>query len=553
MIKDLQGRPIILVWLRDAAGTESVAGQLEQRYSFDYDIVRVANPEDLTGVELRRVALVLADVLSPASAGLLATIKQESPATRRAGVAPWGQPVASHELQDLIQSGLVEWFVILPQVIPDEQFHRAISEFLEEWSRENIAVFEIVRVVDSGSAKGHRMRDLLQRNNVPHGVYDPGSELGRSLMKTHGFDDGSLPAFVLFDGRALADPTERELADAITGQATATPTEVDLIVIGAGPSGLATAVYATSEGLSVAALEREAIGGQAGTTSMIRNYLGFQRGISGQELASRAFRQAWGFGAHVLFIRDAVAIDREGSEFNVRLSDGSAIKGRSIVLAQGVTYRRLGVQSLEDLVGVGVYYGAAVTEAPSMLGKDVFVVGGGNSAGQAALHLARFANHVTVLVRGHSLAESMSEYLIEDMDRAPNVEVEFGCEIVDGGGRSALEWMTLRDRATSTERRVDAGGLFVLIGAVPATSWLPEEVARDPWGFIYTGRDVEDVGAWHLERNPLPFETGLPGIFAVGDVRFGSVKRVASAVGEGSVSVQSVHRYLAESPIAAPL
>jgi thioredoxin reductase (NADPH) len=553
MSKELQTRPIILVWMRDAAGTESVAGQLEQRYSFDYDIVRVGDPKDLHTVELDRVALVLADVLSPDSAGLLAAIKQQSPSTRRAGVAPWGQPVASHDLQDLIRSGLVEWFVILPQVVPDEQFHRAITEFLEEWSRENNAVFEIVRIIDAGSAKGHRMRDLLQRNNVTHGVYDPSSELGRSLMEEHGFDADSLPAFVLFDGRALGDPTERELADAITGQATATPTEVDLIVIGAGPSGLATAVYATSEGLSVAVLEREAIGGQAGTTSMIRNYLGFQRGISGQELASRAFRQAWGFGAHVLFIRDAVAIVRAGDGFTVRLSDGAEINGGSIVLAQGVTYRRLGVPPLEALVGAGVYYGAAVTEAPSMLGKDVFVVGGGNSAGQAALHLAKFADSVTVLVRGDSLAESMSDYLIEDMDRAPNIDVEFGCEIVDGGGSFALEWMTLRDRATFIERRVQSGGLFVLIGAVPATSWLPEAVARDPWGFIYTGRDVEDAGAWPLERKALPFETGLPGTFAVGDVRFGSVKRVASAVGEGSVAVQSVHRYLSESPVTAPL
>jgi thioredoxin reductase (NADPH) len=541
--------------MSDKAGTESVCEQLEQRYSFDYEILRLAGPKDLGAIEIGRIALALVDVLSPHSAALLETIRHESPSTRRAGVAPWGQPVASHELQALVRSGLAEWFVTLPQVVPDEQFHRAISEFLEEWSRENNTIFEIVRVVDAGSAKGHRMRDLLQRNNVPHGVYSPSSDLGRSLMEVHGFDEGSLPAFVLFDGRALADPTERELADAITGQAGGdpTPSEVDLIVVGAGPAGLGAAVYATSEGLSVAVLEREAIGGQAGTTSMIRNYLGFQRGISGQELASRAFRQAWGFGAHVLFIREAAALERVGEGFSVSVSDGTVITGRSVILAQGVTYRRLGVPSLEDLVGAGVYYGAAVTEAPTMRGKAVFVVGGGNSAGQAALHLAKFADRVTVLVRGYSLAESMSEYLIEDMDRADNVDVEFGCEIVDGGGVPALEWLTLRDRSSSETRRVNAGGLFVLIGAIPATSWLPDEVARDPWGFIYTGRDVEDAGAWPMERTPLPFETGLPGVFAVGDVRFGSVKRVASAVGEGSVSVQSVHRYLAENPVAARL
>ena len=535
-------KPHILVAMEPGPARDIVEQQLRQRYSFDYEIGTVNAIDD---VHVEGVALVLADVAWDTTPDILARFRDASPETRRIGLGPWGMPVASGSLQALLRNGLAEWFAIQPQVLPDEQFHREISEFLEEWSRANGEIFEIVRIVDDGSAKGHRLRDLLQRNNVTHGTYSPSSEVGRATIEKHGLTPEDLPAFVLFDGKVLRDPSVRDLADAITGQTADPLPPVDVLVVGAGPAGLAAALYSASEGLSVAVLEREAIGGQAGTTSMIRNYLGFQRGIPGQQLASRAFRQAWGFGAQVRFIREAVSLTPTERGFVVEVSDGTTVDARAVVLAQGVTYRRLGIESLESLVGAGVYYGAAVTEAPSVRGKDAFVVGGGNSAGQAAVHLSKFARSVTVLVRGSSLAESMSEYLIEELRRARNIIVEFDCEIVGGGGDRHLERLEIRDRSSGDTRSVDAYGLFVLIGATAATKWLPQGVALDKWGFVLTGRDVEDADRWTMDRPTYPFETSLPGVFAVGDLRHGSVKRVASAVGEGSVVIQSVHDYLA--------
>jgi thioredoxin reductase (NADPH) len=493
----------------------------------------------------------MVDALWEDASEVLSWIRERQPSTRRLAIAPWGMPVASERLRALLHAGLAEYFVIVPQVLPDEQFHRTISEFLEEWSRTNSASFEVVRMIDGGSVKGHRLRDLMQRNNVTHGSYSPLSTLGREILDEHGLGADQLPVLVLFDGRVLVDPSERELADAITGQSADAPSDVDLIIVGAGPAGLAAAVYAASEGLGVAVLEREAIGGQAGTTSLIRNYLGFNRGITGQELASRAFRQAWSFGANVRFMREATALRRVPGWFLVSVSDGTEIRGRAVILAQGVTYRRVGVPALEELVGAGVYYGAAVTEAPTTRGKEVFVVGGGNSAGQAAVHLSSFAARVTVLVRGHSLAASMSDYLINEMNVRPNISIEFGCQIVDGGGSSRLEWLEIKNRASGSTRRVNAAAVFILIGAASATDWLPDEIATDRWGFVLTGRKAEESPLWTLDRVPYSFETSVPGVFAVGDVRQGSVKRVASAVGEGSVAIQSCHAFLSQHLDAA--
>lgn len=544
-------KPSIVAAARDEATARAVEVQLLQRYSFDYRVRSVVDD----AVEAERgsedAALVLVDALWENASAVLSRIREKQPSTRRLAIAPWGMPVASKQLHALLHAGLAEYFVIVPQVLPDEQFHRTISEFLEEWSRTNSATFEVVRMIDGGSAKGHRLRDLMQRNNVTHGSYSPFSTLGRAILDEHGLGADQLPVLVLFDGRVLVDPSERELADAITGQSADAPSDVDLVIVGAGPAGLAAAVYAASEGLGVAVLEREAIGGQAGTTSLIRNYLGFNRGITGQELASRAFRQAWSFGANVRFMREATALRRVPGWFLVSVSDGTEIRGRAVIVAQGVTYRRVGVPALEELVGAGVYYGAAVTEAPTTRGKEVFVVGGGNSAGQAAVHLSSFAARVTVLVRGDSLAESMSDYLVNEMKVIPNISIEFGCQIVDGGGSSRLEWLEIEDRASGGTHRVDAAAVFILIGAVSATDWLPDEIATDRWGFVLTGRKAEESPLWTLDRVPYPFETSVPGVFAVGDVRQGSVKRVASAAGEGSVTIQSCHAFLSQHLDAA--
>jgi thioredoxin reductase (NADPH) len=322
------------------------------------------------------------------------------------------------------------------------------------------------------------------------------------------------------------------------------------MIVGAGPAGLSAAVYGASEGLQTVIVEREALGGQAGMSSRIRNYLGFPMGISGGELATRAYQQAWLFGANFIFTQEAVGLEARGNERVVRLSDGNEIASRTVILAMGVSYRRLGISGLDRLIGTGVFYGSAGSEAVVMKGEDVFVVGGGNSAGQAALHLAKYANQVTILVRGQSLAESMSEYLIQEISASATIKVRLNSEVIDGGGEDRLEWLLLEDAVSGNTERVSGAALFVMIGATPHTDWLPAKIQRDPQGYIITGQDLMVDGklpaGWPLERAPLLYEASMPGVFVVGDVRHRSVKRVASAVGEGSIAVQLIHQYLAE-------
>ena len=316
-----------------------------------------------------------------------------------------------------------------------------------------------------------------------------------------------------------------------------------MLIVGAGPAGLAAAVYGASEGLRTAVLEREAFGGQAGTSSLIRNYPGFPWGVSGVELAWRAYQQAWTFGTQFVYGNPATVLADSGGLYVLGLEDGSEVRGRAVIIATGASYRRLAVPGLEALVGAGVFYGAATVQAQAMAGRHAVVVGGGNSAGQAALHLSKYARQVSVLVRSSSLAASMSDYLIREIDAAPNVEVRYGVEVVGGGGDGRLEHLRLRDRFSGGVDSLPAAGLFVLIGAEPFTEWLPDRLGRDRWGYVLTGADAGEP--WPLERAPLPLETTMPGAFAVGDVRHGSVKRVASAVGEGSMCIHQVHQYLA--------
>jgi thioredoxin reductase (NADPH) len=322
----------------------------------------------------------------------------------------------------------------------------------------------------------------------------------------------------------------------------------DVVIVGAGPAGLAAAVYGASEGLRTALLEREAFGGQAGTSSRIRNYLGFPGGISGVELAQRAYQQAWVFGTDNVYGNPATSLTKDRDLLVVGLEDGSEIRSRAVVIATGVSYRRLGVPELEALVGAGVFYGAGTIEAQAVAGKPAFVVGGGNSAGQAALHLAKYAQQVTILVRSPSLAASMSDYLIRQIEAAPNVDVRYRCEVAGGGGRGHLERLLLRNRDSGQTELMPAAGLFVLIGAQPLTGWLPEAIRRDKWGFVLTGADTGEH--WPLQRAALLLETTTPGVFAAGDVRHGSVKRVASAVGDGSIAIRLIHDYLALAPSA---
>jgi thioredoxin reductase (NADPH) len=447
-------------------------------------------------------------------------------------------------VQRPLQMGLAEHYLLIPMVAPDEGFHAGISELLAEWARAHQPVLEVAQMVGKPrSQRTHELRDLLARNGLPIGFHDVETDEGQRILRDAGSDDFDLPVVVTYNGTVLRDPSDAELADAFTGGDTPDWTTFDVAVIGGGPAGLAASVSAASEGLQCFVLDHAAMGGQAGTTSRIRNYLGFPRGISGQELAQRAFDQAWTFSVAFQFARSAESIDRTDDCFVIGLSDGIEVKARSVVLAPGADYRRLDVPELEAMVGAGVYYGAAVTEAESMRDREVFVVGGGNSAGQASVHLSKFAKRVTMVVRDTSLATSTSDYLIREIHVRDNITILTNARVVGGGGAESLEFVELLNDMGERERH-EAGGLFVLIGAEPRTDWLPDSILRDEWGYILTGPEVQASEEWALERPPLLYETSVPGVFAVGDVRNGSVKRIASAVGEGSVVIQGVHRYL---------
>jgi thioredoxin reductase (NADPH) len=436
---------------------------------------------------------------------------------------------------------------------PAEEFHRSVTEFLREWDSRRGGGFEAVQVIgERWSARFQELRDLFARHRVPAGFYDATSGHARQMLADLGLELPELPVVVLRFGAepsALVNPTNRQIVDAFGVMTPISPGQVfDVAVVGAGPAGLAAAVGASSEGLRTVVAEHEAIGGQAGTSSMIRNYPGFSQGISGATLAQEIWRQAWTFGTTFLYMRQAQSLSSEHGHYRLRLSDGSALTTRTVIIATGATYRRLGIPALEALQGRGVFYGPAASEAPAMRGRNVFVAGGGNSAGQTALHMAKWAHQVTVLVRTQSLADSMSDYLVRQIDATPNIDVRCRVQVAGGTGTSTggLESLALHDTASGERRSVPADALFILIGSQPRTEWLGQSIARDQWGFILTGPDLlAGTGhRWPLGRPPLPLETSLPGVFAAGDVRHGSVKRVASAVGEGADTVPLVHRHL---------
>jgi len=556
-------RPVILLSIRDESARTTVARELERRYAPDYLIVATdgnAAASEALGTAARKgeqVALLLSDEPSPLAAGetIFAQARRLFPDVRRGLLIEWGS-WADHATADavlaLMATGQIDYYVIRPWHSPDEYFHRTVTEFLLEWER---AIGERPREVtvigDAAQPRTHDLRNLLARGGVPHAYAFPDSPEGMRVLLESGVTYAGVPLVRLLDGRILSDPTNAELAAAY-GLSTELPKdEVDVAIVGAGPAGLSAAVYAASEGLRTLVIERESIGGQAGSSALIRNYLGFSRGISGSELAQRAYQQAWVFGATFAHSREVLAIRPDGDWFVLTVSPGEEVRARSVVLATGVTYRRLDVPELAAFEGSSVFYGASAVEAKVQTGRIVHVVGGGNSAGQAALHLARYAKSVTLLVRGGRVAESMSQYLIDQL-KAAGVRIEVLVDVAGGGGGGhGLDHLVLRNRATGVEREEPSDALFVLIGAAPHTRWLPASVLRDRWGYILTGTDVTEGGrAWPHDRMPEALETSVPGIFAVGDTRRGSVKRVASAVGEGSVVVSSVHAFLARARAA---
>jgi len=453
--------------------------------------------------------------------------------------------------------GRIDYHLVKPWS-PELGLYPAVSEFLADWSRSREPTFTMFRIVGPArSRRAHEIRDLLSRIAQAHVYYDVDSPDGQVVLREAGLDGSRLPVVLRHDGRVLADPTDAELVEAIGGGTRFKEEAYDLIIVGAGPAGLSAAVYAASEGLDTLVLERSISGGQAGTTSRIRNFPGFTWGIGGFDFAYRACEQAWLFGANMVFACEVTSLGTTGEELVVTVADGRVATGRAVILAMGVAWRRLGVPALEALLGAGVFYGAAVTEARATKGLRVCVVGGGNSAGQAAQHLSRYAVSVTLLVRGSSLRDNMSEYLVRELEQAPNVTIRTAVEVVDGRGEERLEAVTIRDLASGAREDLPASALFVLIGAEPRTEWLAGTVERDGSGFVLTGTDLLRDGSypdrWSTGRPPLPLETSLPGVFAAGDVRFGSVKRVTAATGEGAMAVQLVHRYLALAPVESAL
>jgi len=561
-------RAAIVIVDRDAIARKSLSEELSGRYGVDYQIVVCDEPAEL-GSRIREliragtpVALVLGGVgeANPDGIDMLAQVRVIDPTVSLVAAVPWGEWATARPIFEAITLGKLDHWVTRPVQRPDEDFHQSVTQFLGEWNSERDGGFEAVQVIgEHWSARSQELRDTFSRNGIPIGFYDANSESGHQLLRELRVDGAELPVVVLrFGGQrsALANPTNLEIAEAF-GLMTPVPADevLDVVVVGAGPAGLAAAVYASSEGLRTVVVEREAIGGQAGTTSMIRNYPGFAQGITGSKLASEAYQQAWFFGTTFLFMRQPQSLAREQGHYRLGLSDGSTLTARTVIIATGATYRQLGVPSLEDLQGRGVFYGAGVSEAPTMGGQKVFVVGGGNSAGQAAMHLAKWAGQVTVLVRSQSLADSMSDYLIREIDAAPNVDVRYGVQVTGGTGTDRLESLVLEDRRTRTQESVPADALFVLIGSEPRTEWLGDSIARDRWGFILTGSDLAgdpdgQGDHWSAGRPPLLHETSLPGVFAAGDVRRGSVKRVASAVGEGATTLPSIHRYLEDTVVS---
>src|SRR5215469_4555528 len=553
----VMAKPVLVVVADKDTSLQELSRELESRYGSHYRVVSGSSAE----VALARLAelkaagadvpLVLADQRLPGMGGtqLLARVRDIFPTARRGLLVTWGDMAAPAPFLEAAALGWLEFYLIKPTWSPDEQFHRVVTESLAEWWREQGGRSEGVMVTvigDESSSRVHELRDVLARGNVPFGFHPGDSAEGQAALRRLGVSEPAGPVLSLSTGAVLVDPANVEIAEALGLGVRPAGQVYDVVIVGAGPAGLAAAVYAASEGLHTALLEREAFGGQAGTSSRIRNYLGFPDGVSGTELAQRAYQQAWVFGTNFVYGNPATTLAQDRDLLVVGLQDGSQAQARTVVIASGVSYRRLGVPELEALAGAGVFYGAGTIEAQAVTGKPAFVVGGGNSAGQAALHLAKYAQQVTILIRSPTLAASMSDYLIRQIEAAPNVDVRYRCEVAGGGGSGHLEHLLLRDRDSGETELVLAAGLFVLIGAQPFTGWLPETTRRDQWGFILTGPDTGQD--WPLQRPPFLLETTTPGVFAAGDVRHGSMKRVAAAVGDGSTVIRLIHDYLALAP-----
>ncbi|MDP9072208.1 MAG: FAD-dependent oxidoreductase [Actinomycetota bacterium] len=547
-------RPVLFTVDDDADVLRAVERDLRRRYASDYRVLRADSGASALEAlqELKRratpVALLLVDQRMPGMSGveLLEQAKALFPDVKSVLLTAYADTDAAI---DAINRVRLDYYVLKPWDPPEERLYPVLDDLLEDWQAGFHPRFEGIRVIGHRwSPDGHRLRDFLARNLVPYQWLDveADEEAARLLAAADG-SSARLPVVVLPDGRLLSQPTNLGVADAIGLHTTSDTPFFDVLIVGAGPAGLAAAVYAASEGLETALVEREAPGGQAGQSTLIENYLGFPHGLSGGDLARRALTQARRFGAQLLSPQEVVGLEAHGAARVLELEDGTRLTSEALIVATGVSYRRLDAPGVDRLTGAGVYYGAAMTEGAGCTGTDVFVVGGANSAGQAALYFSRFARSVTMLVRAESLAKGMSRYLIDQIGDTANVEVRLRSAVAAVHGEHSVESVTVQDLDSGEAETRPAGGVFVFIGAEPRTDWLEGVVERDARGFLVTGPDISP-GRWPEERQPYLLETSLPAVFAVGDVRATSLKRVATAVGEGAIAVQLVHRYLNRIP-----
>jgi thioredoxin reductase (NADPH) len=545
--------PALVAVDEDAGALRKVEQELRDRYARHYRVICLDSArEGLACLEQlaagnEQVALVLA---APTLSGVtgsefLEQVRRLHPHARRGLFMAWdsvGDRAIGAEIFDSIARGWIDHYVVRPAGAPDELFHQAITGLLAEWAEARRDSAHTIHVVgESWSGRAYELRHVLGRCAFPHSFCLADSREGRSLVAEAG-GEAKFPLVFFPNGTFLSDPSNAELAQAAGSPVSPEQMQFDLVIVGAGPAGLSAAVYGASEGFATLVVDEGGLGGQATSSPLIRNYLGFPRGVSGRRLAQRAYQQAWVFGANFAFMQKVTGLQPAEDGVLVSLSGSGQVRTRAVLLATGVSYRRLGVGQIEALNGAGVYYGGPAFEAPAVAGQDVYVLGGANSAGQAALHLARYARCVTLVVRATSLSAGMSHYLVRQITATPRVQVRLGTEITGGGGRGRLEHLVLHDREQDRDDTVPADALFLMIGGHPHTRWLPPEIERDDRGFVRTGADL---GRWPLDRSPLLLETSMPGVFAAGDVRHGSAKRVASAVGEGSVAVQLLHNLFA--------
>ena len=549
-------KPIIMAVDDDPDVLQAIAHDLRRNYGQDYRVVRATSgAEGLDAVRQIKlandtVALIVSDQRMPQMTGdeFLRKALPFFPTAKRVLLTAYADTeVAIRAINDV----QLDYYLMKPWDPPEERLFPVLDDLLEDWRAHYRPEFEGLRVIGHRwSQAAHEVRDFLARNQYPHRWMDLDKDpAAAELLLLSGESAASVPVLIFEDGSVMAHPTTAELAERIGLRRQVDLPLYDLVIVGAGPAGLAASVYGASEGLKTLVIERRAVGGQAGMSSKIENYLGFPSGLSGDDLARRAITQAQRLGADFLLTHDVAGIRADEGSIGILLDDGSEVRAHNVIVATGVRYRLLDVPGAEQLNGSGIYYGAANSEAGAVTGEDVYIVGGANSAGQAAMHLSGFARSVTMLVRGPSLAATMSNYLVERILATENIEVRYGTSVKSVQGGERLEAITVADKETGGEEDLPAGSMFVFIGAEPATNWMSSMVCCDDRGFVLTGRDVltEGGASWSLDRDPFILETSLPGVFCAGDVRHGSGKRVATAVGEGATAVMSVWQHRALS------